>query len=215
MLAALLLAVLRPNWRVVASWGLSIAAVFILGLLGRPGVLRVYVPLLSLLLVAPFLIGQVSGWRNHLSVGVLLVAAAVNAFHVFHDSKTYQIAAEQTRKELSTLPNYPIVVWGDAFPYESVYPVLGASSSAMSYQHYGLGTSTLAPFTVAYAEQKAGRGMMVLLTKERGIPIMVYPAYLQMLEIYCKERIHGQLREVSNKQYGAIEVSQRRCEVKP
>lgn len=215
MLAALLLAVLRPSWQVAASWGLCIAAVFALGLLGRPGVLRVYVPLVSILLIAPFLSGQVSGWRNRLSVRVLLVAAVVNAAYVFSESKNFQIAAEQARKDLATFPSFPVVIWGATFPYEAVYPVLGASSSAMSYQHYGLGTSTLAPFTVAYAEQKAGRGMMVLLTKERGIPIMAYPAYLQMLEIYCKERIHGQLREVSNKQYGAIEVSQRRCEVKP
>ena len=221
VLAALLLAVLRPSWQMAASWGLCVAVVFVLGLLGRPGILRVYVPLISLLLVGPFLCSQISGWRKRMSTGALLVAALVNAGYVLTESKNFQIAAQQVRKDLATFPSFPIIIWGATFPYDAVYPVLGASSSAMSYQHYGLGTSTLAPFTVAYAEQKAGRGMTALLTKEGGIPIMAYPAYLKMLKIYCKERLHGQLRELSNKQYGAtkqygvIEVSQLRCEVKP
>ena len=39
-------------------FGLCIAAVFAMGLLGRPGILRVYVPVVSLLVIAPFLVGQ-------------------------------------------------------------------------------------------------------------------------------------------------------------
>lgn len=214
VLAALLLALFRPSWQVAASWGLCITAVFVLGLLGRPGILRVYVPLVCLLLVSPFLSGQVAGWRNRLSVGVLLVAAVVNAAHVFSESKISQIAAEQVRKEVATFPNFPVVIWAATFPYEAVYPVLRASSTVMSFKHYGLGTSTLAPFTVAYVEQKAGRGMTDQLVKETGVPIMAGTAYFKMLEIYCIEHLHGQLKELSTKQYGAIEVSQRRCEVK-
>lgn len=215
VITAFLLALFRPSWQVSASWGLFIIAIFALGLLGRPGIVRVYFPLVCLLLVAPFLSGQVTGWRNHLSVGLLLVAAIVNSAHVFSESKTSQIAAEQVQKEFANFPNYPVVIWADAFPYDAVYPVLGASSSAMSYLHYGLGTSTLAPFTIAYTEQKVGRGMTDLLLKEKGIPIIANAAYFKMLEIYCKEHMHGQLKELSAKQYGAIEVSQRRCEVKP
>jgi hypothetical protein len=85
MLTALLLAVLRPSWQVATSWGLCIAAVFALGLLGRHGVLRVYVPLICLLLAAPFLNGQVSGWRNYLGISVLFVTAVINASHVFEN----------------------------------------------------------------------------------------------------------------------------------
>jgi hypothetical protein len=216
VLAAFLLALLRPSWQVAASWGLCIVAVFVVGLLGRPGVFRVYVPLASLLLVAPFLNGHVSGWRYRLIVCILLVAAVINAACVFSESRTFQIASEQARKKLAALSaDPPPVVWGATFPYEAVYPVLGASSEAMSYHYYGLGCSTLAPFSVAYAKQKAGQGLTDLLTEERGVQIMATGADLRMLEVYCKERLHGQLKVLSEKVYGKIKVSQCQCEVMP
>jgi hypothetical protein len=215
VLTALLLAVLRPAWHVAASWGLCIAAVFALGLLGRPGVLHVYVPVTCLLLTAPLLKAQVfSNWRNQLSIVVLLVAAAVNMAQVFHDSKTYQLTNKQIQQDFASFPNFIVVIWRGTFPYEAIYPVLGVSSAAMSYRHYGLGTSTLNPFTVADVEQKAGRGMINLLVKEEGIPIMAAPPDFNYLEIYCKEHFQGQLKELSIKQYGTLAVSQRRCEPK-
>ena len=57
--------------------------------------------------------------------------------------------------------------------------------------------------------------MTDLLLKEKGVPIIANAGLFNMLDIYCKEHFHGQLKELSAKQYGAIEVSQRRCEVKP
>ncbi|MFO1473087.1 MAG: hypothetical protein U1F20_00500 [Lysobacterales bacterium] len=55
LLAGLLLALLYPDRRVLATWLLCIAAVFALAVVFRPGVLRVYVPLASLLFLAPFI----------------------------------------------------------------------------------------------------------------------------------------------------------------
>ncbi len=215
VLAALLLTGLRPNWRVVASWGLCIAAVFTLGLLGRPGVLRVYIPLVSLLVVTPFLMGTFSSWRNQVAASVLVIAVVANAYQVFSESKTLQITTDQDRKELANFPNYPVVIWGAAFPFESVYPVLAASPVAMSYQFYSLGGFTLAPFSRSFAEQKDGRGMTNLLVKETGVPIIADFQSFIYLKIYCQEHFRGQLKELFTKQYGTIVVSQRRCEVSP
>lgn len=220
LLAALFMSFLIPNWKVATSWGLCILAVFIFGLLGRPGVLRVYVPLILLLLIAPFLIGEISGWRRRLSTIVLLVAAFCNAGYVFAESNKFRSDAQKVLNDLATFPITPVVVWGATFPYDAVYPVLGASSQAMSYQHYGFGTSTLAPYTVAYAEQKAGRGFTDVLTKNGGVAIMAYPTYIKMLGTYCKERLRGKLVELFNEKYGAttqygeLEVSSLRCDVK-
>ena len=150
----------------------------------------------------------------------MLVAAFVNAEYVFAESKKFRSDAQVVLKDLATFPITPVVVWGATFPYDAVYPVLGAQSRAMSYQHYGFGTSTLAPYTVAYAEQKAGRGFTDLLTKNEGVEIMAYPIYIKMLGTYCKERLRGKLSEFSNKKYGAtkqygeIEMSSVRCDVK-
>lgn len=211
VLAALLLAVLRPSWQLAASWGLCIAAFLILGILGRPGILRVYVPLVCFLLVAPFLTGHISEWRKRLGASVLLVAAVVNATHVFAESKAFQISGEQTRKGLATFPNSPVVLWSDVFPFESAFPVLGASSSAMSYRLYSLGVFTLAPFSVSFAEQAGGRGMINLLVSPNGIPIIANEILFGHLDVYCRERLHGKLKELSSRRYGEIALSWRRC----
>jgi hypothetical protein len=169
-----------------------------------------------LLLVAPFLRGQISAWRNHLGAGVLIVAVIINSSHVFSESKTLQAAAIQTRKELATFPSDPVINWGASFPFEAAYPVLSTPSTVMSYKLYSLGCFTLAPFSVAVTEQQQGRGMIDLLVKESGVPILAYSPYFKSLETYCDEHLHGHLKELFVKQYGeAVFLSQRRCEVTP
>jgi hypothetical protein len=215
VLTALLLALLRPSWRVAASWGLCIAAVFAIGVSGRPGIIRVYVPLVCLLTIAPFLTGQFSGWRNRLCAVTLLVAAVLNSSLVFTESKAMKIESEQAREGLEAFPHEPVVIWGIGFPLEAVYPVLRASPSAMSYRFYGLGAFTLAPFSVAFNEQKEGRGMIDLLVDETGIQIVALQKCLRYLDTYCKERLHGEMKELSSLQLGSIVVSRRRCETAP
>lgn len=215
VLAALLLALLRPSWQVTASWGLFIAGVFAMGLSGRPGIIRVYVPLVCLLVIATFLTWQFSDWRNRLGTAVLLVAAILNTSLVFTESKTIQITSEQAREGLDAFPRNPVVIWGIGFPLEAVYPVMGASPPAMSLRFYGLGAFTLAPFSVAFTERQQGRGMIDLLVKETGIPVVAIPKCLRYLETYCRERLHGEMTELSARQYGTIVVRVLRCEAGP
>lgn len=213
ILAALILTILNPSWRVAASWGLCVLAVFIIGLLGRPGILRVYGPLTCLLLVAPLLNWQISDWRRQFAVVVLFVAALVNSYHVFSESEKTHLFSKQVREAFTYLPNGLLFAWGGVLPYEAMYPVLANSSLTVSYRYYSLGTFTLAPFTVAYTEEKAGRGMINLLTREKGIRIVLSPEQLKMLDIYCKEHLRGKLKELSNQQYMKINVSQIQCAV--
>ena len=215
VLAALLLALLRPSWKVAASWVLCIGAVFAIGLSGRPGILRVYVPLVCLLVTATYLTGKFSDWRNLLSTGVLIVAVVLNASLVFTESKTVQITSEQAREGLDALPRDPVVIWGIGFPLEAVFPVMGASPTAMSCQFYGLGAFTLAPFSIAFTEQQQGRGMIDLLLTETGIPIVAEQRCFGYLETHCKERLHGEIKELSTQELGGIVVSLRRCEAGP
>ena len=212
LLTAFLLLILRFNWQLAISWTLCIAAIFTLGLLGRPGTLHVYIPLVSLLIIAPFLVNKVSASRNHLGTAVLLVAVLINTPHVFSESKAFQVIANQTHKELVDFPNDSVISWGDVFPYEAVYPVLN-SSSAMSYKLYSLGCFTLAPFSRSVADQKAGRGLIELLGKATGVPIIADPLAFEYLKMYCNEHFNGQLKELFAKQYGKMMLRQLQCEV--
>jgi hypothetical protein len=152
-------------------------------------------------------------WRHRLAVVVIFLATVVNTFTVFSESQTTQAASEQIRQGLRGFPTFPVVIWGGTFPFEAAYPVLKQSQSAMSYRLFSLGWSTLAPFSVASAEQKVGHGMTDLLVGENGVQIIANEQRFGFLVTYCRERLHGDLKELSTQQYGQIQVSRRRCEV--
>lgn len=215
VVAAILLLFILPSRKLFITWVLCLMTLFTLGLLGRPGVLRVYIPVLALMLIAPFLehsaqhIHKRLSW--HLAQAVIIVAAIVNTLQIFSDSRATQQYSEAIRKNLSGFPNDTVVAWGLVFPYENVYPVLKQSESAMKYQHYSLGTDILAPFSRAFLEEKNGTGMIARLISKDGVPIIADAPLFNLLATYCKEHFDGDLEELANQQYGHINLSWRRC----
>ena len=210
---ALFLAVIKFNLKVTASWGLFIMAIFALGVLGRPGIMRVYYPVISLLIIASFLAENTPNWRNRLGVCALILAAISNTSQVISESERFGIAAESIRNNLIDFPNSAVIVWSTGFPFESVCPVLGATP-AMHYRLYGMGVLTFAPFSVSYAEQKAGRGFLDLLASKNGVPIIASGDNIKLLETYCKEHHNGQLKDLSKQYYGAVVMNHLRCDAK-
>ena len=193
---ALLLTFIRPSWPLIGCWGLCIAAVFALGFIGRPGVLRVYYPLVSMLLIASFIDSKLQDtghrtWRRWVETGLLFLAAIAGTTAVFAESKQSQLISEQVRAELENFPQHPVIVWGDAFPFEAAYPVLRIPAQVKSFQLYGLGVFTLAPFSVPYREALLGRGMVPSLLSESGADIFSNGSPIGLLEAYCIERHHG------------------------
>lgn len=213
--AALALALLRPSWRLAASWTITIAAVVMLGILGRPGILRVYVPVACLLLLAPFLSGTFSGWRRRIATAVVVAAAAINTHAVAVESREAQASDEAIHRDMAAFPADPVVVWGSAFPFEAVYPVIGAPRLPESQKLLGLGVFTLAPFSAVLEEDEAGRGMIARLLEENGVPIVSNDERLGYLEIYCREHHNGQLEELSALRGERIVVRWLRCKVNP
>lgn len=215
-LAALLLLLMLPSRRLFLIWALGLVAIFVLGMMGRPGILRVYIPVLSLLLIAPLLLQgyKATGQRQYFVMAVIVVAGFFNTNAVFSESRAAQMESEMVRRDLQGFPEDVVVVWGSAFPFEAMYPVLKQSESIMAYKLFGLGVFTLAPFSVSYAESTAGRGMIERLVSENGVPILGSNHLFGLLKIYCQERLGGTLVEVANKQYGQRNVSWRRCDFK-
>ena len=215
VLAAIFLAVMRPRWRVFAVWGLCLGALFTLGLLGRPGVTRVYIPLVGLLLLAPFLAGggellSCTKVRRWTAIGVVLVAALFNAQAVLGNSRGLRSWSEDVRAGLGQFPSDGVVVWGGNFPYEAVYPVLGSSPNFRNLRLYLLDDFTLAPYSVATAERNSGHGILDQLVDKRGVPVVVNN-YGNQLEIYCRDNLHGILDVLMNRNYGQVWVTTFRC----
>lgn len=143
-----------------------------------------------------------------------MVAALFNAAAVLSESRAAQLVSQQIREELQGFPDATVVVWGSAFPFEAAYPVLGQKENAVMYKLYGLGVFTLAPFSVAHAEEMVGRGMVDRLVSDHGIPILGADHLFGFLNTYCDEHWSGVLVELASQKYGQRHVSWRRCETK-
>ncbi|WP_284358981.1 hypothetical protein [Candidatus Phycosocius spiralis] len=215
--AALLLLLLFPNRKLFFTWALCLAVFFALGVSGRPSILRVYIPVISLLIVAPLLVPgtgnrEYGNLRKRFALGVLVVAALFNTTAVFSESRAAQIVSDQKRMSLQGFPEEIVVVWGATFPFEAAYPVLKQSDSAMAYKIYGMGVFTLAPFSTAYGQEISGNGMLNRLASKNGIPILAKKHHFAFLDVYCKERLSGVLHTLGIKEYGALSVRVIRCE---
>jgi hypothetical protein len=212
LLSALLLLVLAPRRPVVLAWLLCLAALFAMGIMGRPGVLRVYVPLVSLLLVAPLAFGKYGeGARQWVAALTLAAACAGSAYLFMPSSLVFKQWTQQVQRDIRGLPSGAIVSWANSFPFVFAFPVLANDLNTRNIRLYGLDSFTQAPFSVASAEQMAGRGMIERLQTATGIPIIASPKRLEMLRIYCREHLHGQLRGVITHQTSWLVVQQVRC----
>ena len=196
ILAALLLSMLQLNRKLLACWGLCLGAMAVIGFMGRPGILRVYQPLTTLLLIAPFLLRSkivcLADTLKWARIGTLFVAACACVYLVFTESKASQAEAELASVKFSNFPETTLVVWGAAFPYELLYPVLKIEPKIKAIKHYGLGTSTWAPFSIAYSETKAGRSLSTELLKASGVDLLQV-GHLDKLRLYCIEHHDGAL----------------------
>lgn len=216
LLAAIFLLVALPSRSLALSWCLCLLAFFALGMLGRPGVLRVYIPVLSLLVLAPILIAYGGvGFRpvrRWIAYAALVSAASVNTTMVVAESQTAATVSAATTSSLRTFPTSPIVVWGAVFPYETVFKVLQEPNVARNYQLYAMGAFTLAPFSRAHAEELAGRGFVKQLLSEHGVQVIATESHRKLLDGYCQEHWQGSLIVMQTRQYGNLAASQFRCD---
>lgn len=213
ILSATFLFILLPRWSVALAWVLCLAALFAMGVMGRPGILRVYIPLVSLLFVFPLVVGKYrEGIRPWMVTVTLLLAWVGSAYLYIPAALVSKQWTQQVRNDIQGLPVGPIVIWGGGeFPFELAFPVLAHDFNSRNIKFYGLDSFTLAPFSVASTEQQAGRGLLERLQTEPGVPIIASPKTLGMLRIYCSERLKGQLRGLSTYQSRSLTVRQVRC----
>lgn len=83
----------------------------------------------------------------------------------------------------------------------------------MHYRLYGLGVFTLAPFSVAFTEQQDGRGIIDLLVGSSGLPVIAGEHHFISLDTYCSEHLHGELKEISMRKFGQLQLTKQRCVV--
>ncbi|NOU00423.1 MAG: hypothetical protein HOO95_02445 [Gallionella sp.] len=214
LLSALLLLVLMPRWPVALTLLLCLAAIFTMGFMGRPGIFRVYVPLLSLLLVAPLMFGKnKEGKWQWMPASLLLVASFGCGYLIMPLAFQANYLVLQINKHIVAFPPEPVVVWGDSFRYDYAFPLLANDSDARHIRIYGLNSFTHAPFSVANLEQMEGRGLLKGLRSTTGILIVALPSEFELLRNYCGEHMWGQLRQDIVYQATPITIKRVWCDV--
>ena len=193
-LVGLLLLVLFMKPNRFLAWATCLAAMFALGALGRPGVVRVYIPLFSLLIVIPCATVLLqSRWKYGAVICVLLVGGLFNARQLTREAAASDRTMLQARSA-KFLSRESIAVWGASLPIEYIFPLFTREADLPNTRIYGLGVFTLTPFSVATADERAGKGMLARLRSEAGIPLIATSSLQSLLNIYCTEHYGTPLR---------------------
>lgn len=211
LIPAVALALLRPNKRVGLAWLVCIGAMFALGFLGRPGVIRVYVPVLSLLLIAPMLAQSTSHRASRIIAALLVVAAGFASVNAVAASRATHEQDMLMRQNLRGLPHGSVASWGSTFPLEAAYPVLGKVAGTHQYQLYSLGAFTLVPNSVAASQARAGRGLVTQFKQPSGLTLFGNDQLFDLLDTYCRERLQGTPMILQNWQSANLHATRRRC----
>ena len=213
LLPAFVLLLLRPRKSVALAWAICLIAFFLIGIMGRPGILRIYVPLLSLLFIFPIAVNKYKeGFRQWIVILTIFVACVGNAYVLVPQAQESMQWTDQVRKDIHYFPVGPTVAWGYSFPYEQAFPVLANDLGARKIALYGLDAFTYAPFSVAAVEHKSGRGVIRRLQSAEGVPVIAYDNFVNELRIYCWERLRGRLRGGILGDAPWYEAQQLRCE---
>ena len=216
-LVALMFLLAKFNLRISLVLGIFLLSITAMALLGRPGIIRVYYPLVAMLFIFSIIIA-----RNELESRkkrwvflyiVLFVGVLINYNNVIAESRAAIKSDVFVRSQLVSFPDKPVIVWGSDFPYDAVYPVLNIPMISLRYQLHGFGVFSPAPFSVASRENRNGRGMASQLASRDGMSIVADDGQIQVVGRYCNERLRGELKVVAEEKHGAVFVRTIRCEM--
>ncbi|SHM81274.1 hypothetical protein [Bradyrhizobium lablabi] len=199
------------NSRFLLAWVICFAAIFAIGAAGRADVVRVYVPLFTLLVVISCARSMSrSRWRHFAVICTLLVGAIGNALQLREEAAAsdrifFQARAERFVSAESTL------IWGASFPFEYFFPVFTRTENVKDSRIYGLGVFTLAPFSVASEDERTTRGLLARLQSEAGVPLIATSYYESLLNTYCTEHYGTHLRLTASTKTSLWEIKNASC----
>jgi len=190
--ACLLLLLIRPG--LLLAWVTCLLVMFALGVLGRPGTARVFIPLFSLLAVIPSATTFLPSRSKFIPVaGILLVGCVINGVQSARDAVANDALLPLARPGKFISPS-STVVWGDGLPFQYVFPVFTREADLHDTRIYGLGVFTLAPFSVPFADERFGQGLLARLRSQAGIPLIADINKQSLLNTYCVEHYGTPLR---------------------
>lgn len=201
VLAAAVFFCLAPSLSIACSWLVLFGTLFVMGAVGRGGLLRVEVPAVALVCTLSWMrayasmasIGRLRKW-----IGAVVTIAALlftaRALYPLTINAARTVAEQQAA--VAKFPRSVVVAWGAGMQFESIFPPLArdaAERSAIKIMPFGV--FTYAPFSVAYAEEQRGRGFVTRIRSDRGVLMIAEDDSIARLKVWCSERFNGEFRQ--------------------
>jgi uncharacterized membrane protein YeaQ/YmgE (transglycosylase-associated protein family) len=187
----------RRELPLILCWLLSLTAFFVIGATGRFGVDRVYIPVISCLVLATLLLHiPADPIRRKLAGAVLLIAALAQCTHTFSTSARLNRESVAIRESIKGFPTETVFIWGSDFPFEAVYPVF-LKTPYPPFRFNVLAAFTWAPFSVAFDDSNAGRGFVNRFRSGDGVRIVADQGRIKLLSVYCAEHFQGRLNQIA------------------
>jgi len=198
--------VLAPSADLLGSWLLFLLALVVMGLFGRGGLLRVDMPIVSLLCLLS--IANVSGrsrvglakaissrWRAERLIVACMAATALGTsmYVLLPQARQASQHIAEVQAAAERFPSQIVVAWGAGLEFESLFPLLGDSAKLRSMKIFPLGVFTFAPFSVGAVQEASGRGFVTRIRSADGLLMLATPN-VRLLDVWCRERFGGVLK---------------------
>ena len=200
----------KSKLRLIAAWIIFVVLIGLVGLLGRPSVLRVYYPIVVLLTLLPF----INCYKNRMILFIgacfILVLCVLVGRDIYQSNQLRKTRADLAYSDFNKLGSLLYYVQGASLPYEYIYLPLRANISS-SVKLYAFGSAYYLPNTVsneyAFSAQSFGHSF------ESSLPINVIMSeqHFDSTEKYCQEHYHKHLNYLSTQQLNTFTIYQIVC----
>lgn len=193
---------LFPSRRMATAVAISAGVLFYFGYIGRVVPLRVYYPVLVLLLYFALVIGldMTAGKLRHSIVALAVITlGSYGVYNILSMQSEADRLGRVLKADFAGLSGGPLVTWVHRFQYQFVYSPLEREAHKKDVDFYAFGSTIYAPTSKAYKyESEPGGGFIDRFLSPAGIDFVgIYDNEVKgrnaSMEIYCAERHGGTL----------------------
>lgn len=214
MLAVIFFLLHRQKVRILACWVVFLSIIFLIGVLGRPSVTRIYYPIIVLLMILPVINKPIalpiksSNLFVNVIITIIFVISIISNYKINQERLVIVHLAKKDIKQLTENTLY--VVWGSSLPYQYIY--LPLSPIKEHYKWYAFSWAYFFPTSITYQLDTQKKGMMFWLAQSQPFQSLVSEENTDTsLDTYCKEHLHKKLHIIANTKFTYYHLQTMQC----
>jgi len=221
-LLVIALFVFKRDARVAVAALIVVGMAFLLGLIGRGGLERVFYPLILMLVLFSVTLStskdaeeetrpRHAGQRGWVQIVGILAAFLFSLATLDQQARAVGQHVRQMQAESKKYPDELLFSWGVGIPIEAIFPLFARDAELRKMRIYGMGVFTFAPFSRAYAEETSGRGFIPRIRSSEGLLMIAHDVHMQYLNTWCRERYGVQLGQELVYQGAQLQIRKLTC----